>query len=155
MNEPTIATLCIVHNDSHVLLGKKKKGLGTGKWNGFGGRQAENETIEETAIRELEEEAGLKARALTKEAILYCSGEEEHDMEVHVFRVNDFTGEPFETDEMAPKWFRHDEIPYHEMWSDTINWLPLFFEGKKVESFAVYKDEDLIDYKIAEVLELK
>jgi 8-oxo-dGTP diphosphatase/2-hydroxy-dATP diphosphatase len=37
----------------------KKRGFGKGKWNGFGGKVEEGECIEDSAIRELEEECGL------------------------------------------------------------------------------------------------
>ncbi|MDO8604541.1 MAG: hypothetical protein Q7K40_04085 [bacterium] len=32
-----VLTLCHLHTDTHVLLGKKKRGFGAGQWNGFGG----------------------------------------------------------------------------------------------------------------------
>jgi len=35
----------------------KKRGFGEGKWNGFGGKNKAKETIIETALRELHEEA--------------------------------------------------------------------------------------------------
>lgn len=36
---------------NQILLGMKKRGLGSGKWNGFGGKVEPNETIEEAAKR--------------------------------------------------------------------------------------------------------
>jgi 8-oxo-dGTP pyrophosphatase MutT (NUDIX family) len=41
-------------------LGFKKRGLGANRWNGFGGKVDINETIHDAAIREMEEESGLK-----------------------------------------------------------------------------------------------
>ena len=38
----------------------KKRGFGKGKWNGFGGKVEEGECIEDSAVRELEEECGLQ-----------------------------------------------------------------------------------------------
>lgn len=43
-----------------VLLGMKKRGFGVGKWNGFGGKVQEGETIRECARRETQEECGLE-----------------------------------------------------------------------------------------------
>ncbi len=41
---------------SEILLGEKKKGFGFGKCIAFGGKVEINESIEQAAIRELEEE---------------------------------------------------------------------------------------------------
>ena len=35
----------------NVLLGMKKRGLGAGRWNGFGGKVQLGESVEECAIR--------------------------------------------------------------------------------------------------------
>ena len=45
--------------DNKVLLGLKKRGFGRGKYNGFGGKPKEGESVEETALREAREETGL------------------------------------------------------------------------------------------------
>lgn len=39
-----------------------------------------------------------------------------------VFHVPDFTGEPTESDEMAPVWMDQAHIPYDKMWADDIHW---------------------------------
>lgn len=49
-------TLVFLRNDTHILLGLKKRGFGVNKWNGFGGKVEPNETIIDAAIRELQEE---------------------------------------------------------------------------------------------------
>jgi 8-oxo-dGTP diphosphatase/2-hydroxy-dATP diphosphatase len=46
-----ITTLVMVTNESNILLGLKKRGFGSGKWNGFGGKVEANESIEEAAKR--------------------------------------------------------------------------------------------------------
>ena len=43
-----------------VLLGMKKRGFGVGKWNGFGGKVQEGESIRDCARRETLEECGLE-----------------------------------------------------------------------------------------------
>jgi hypothetical protein len=47
------------------------------------------------------------------------------DNECHVFTVDYFAefGEITETEEMAPQWFKLDEIPFDQMWSDDAIWL--------------------------------
>ena len=51
----------------------KKRGFGEGRWNGFGGKLHEGETCEEAALRELEEESGLKATSVEKVGELHFS----------------------------------------------------------------------------------
>lgn len=44
-------TLALIQNDRRVLLGLKKRGFGTGFWNGFGGKIESGESIDEAAAR--------------------------------------------------------------------------------------------------------
>ncbi len=48
-----VLTLCLLHTDTHVLLGKKKRGFGAGKWNGFGGKVEAGESADSRLGREL------------------------------------------------------------------------------------------------------
>ncbi len=45
--ERKLLTLCIPVREQRVLLGMKKRGFGSGKWNGFGGKVESGETLEE------------------------------------------------------------------------------------------------------------
>ena len=65
-----ILTLCIVHQHTKVLLGMKKRGFGAGRWNGFGGKLEEGESIEESIKREIKEEAGIDINDLNKIGII-------------------------------------------------------------------------------------
>lgn len=48
------------NNDKNeILLGRKKRGFGVGKYNGFGGKKQENETFRQCAVREIFEEVSL------------------------------------------------------------------------------------------------
>ena len=40
-----VLTLVYIRDDEKILLGLKKRGFGTGKWNGFGGKVQAGETI--------------------------------------------------------------------------------------------------------------
>ena len=56
-------TLCFpVRSDGKLLLGRKKRGFGVSKWNGFGGKIEAGEDFLQCAVRELQEETGLIAR---------------------------------------------------------------------------------------------
>lgn len=125
-------TLSFVHEPQRILLGMKKKGFGTGLWNGFGGKVEPGEAIETAARRELHEETGLVAESLEERGVnQFDLPDVPHILEVHVFHVSSVRGEANESDEMKPQWFRKDEIPYHAMWSDDKVWLPPFLAGKR------------------------
>ncbi len=131
----------MIYDDQRILLGMKKQGFGAGKWNGFGGKVESNETIEQAAIRELNEEIGLTATALTPRGVLNFYGEDSQypHIEMHIFAVEQYSGEPIESAEMKPQWFLHADIPYDAMWPDDPHWLPHFLAGKDV-SGDVYFD---------------
>jgi 8-oxo-dGTP diphosphatase/2-hydroxy-dATP diphosphatase len=127
-----ILTLCLIYKDGKILLGMKKRGFGVGRWNGFGGKLYEGETIEEAAMRELKEETCLEAQEMSKRGILNFEFEDDFSLlEVHVYSIDKYEGNPEETEEMRPQWFPVEEIPFDNMWSSDIFWLPLFLSGKK------------------------
>lgn len=157
-------TLCIPIKDDKVLLGMKKRGFGAGRWNGFGGKMDEGETIEQATLRELYEEAGIKDGILSKVGILdfsFRNGEKEI-LEVHIFKLTNFKEEPQETEEMRPQWFYFNEIPFSQMWSDDKYWFPLLLNSKLFEgeflfdrpSNAEYSAK-IISQRLKEVLILK
>ena len=127
-------TLCIPIKDGKVLLGMKKRGFGVGRWNRFGGKVEEGETIEQAAKREIGEEVGIQDGVLEKAGMLDFSFQnDEKVLQVHIFRLTDFTGELAETEEMRPQWFLFNEIPFSQMWSDDEYWFPLFLNNKLFE----------------------
>ena len=151
-----ILTLCFVHEHPRILLGMKKRGFGAGRWNGFGGKVQEGETIEEAAVREMREECGIEADpyALEKHGILEFEFQNEPGkiLEVHLFRVNGYSGEPVETEEMKPQWFFVDEIPFRDMWSDDSYWMPLLIKGRKFQGRFLF-DQPSTAERNAEILE--
>lgn len=46
-----VMTLTMILNNDKMLLGMKNRGMGKGKWNGFGGKVEPNETIDDAAKR--------------------------------------------------------------------------------------------------------
>lgn len=127
-----IETLSIIYRNPRVLLGMKKRGFGKSRYNGFGGRVEDGETLEQSAQRETLEEVGitiLESEQLGKILFKYPSPEEDHL--VYFFRVTRFSGVPRESDEMKPKWFDSNKIPYERMWEDDRYWLPNLLLGEK------------------------
>ncbi|XP_063564419.1 oxidized purine nucleoside triphosphate hydrolase isoform X2 [Gorilla gorilla gorilla] len=99
MGASRLYTLVLVLQPQRVLLGMKKRGFGAGRWNGFGGKVQEGETIEDGARRELQEESGLTVDALHKvgQIVFEFVGEPEL-MDVHVFCTDSVQGTPVESD---------------------------------------------------------
>ena len=99
MSVRKIFSLVFIRKATEILLGLKKRGLGEGKWNGFGGKVEPGETIVEGAIRELKEECGLHATDLKKIGVLEFEFEgNEILFEVHVFETYKYCGEVIESE---------------------------------------------------------
>lgn len=121
-----------------LLLAMKKVRFGAGKYNGMGGGVEEGETPRQCAVRELFEEVGLTVaeEAAVPMGTIHFSFEGKPDWErlVHVFVAEQWSGEPIETEEMAPAWFDLGKIPYDNMWIDDIHWLPLVLDGRTIDA---------------------
>lgn len=151
-----LLTLVIIYQPPRILLGLKKRGFGVGKWNGLGGKVEANETIEAAARREVQEEASIEVGNLDRVGILDFEFPGDSDVrQVHVFKSDDFTGEPTESEEMKPQWFNVEDIPYDEMWPDDKYWLPLFLNGRKFQGKFIFNKPNVISEKeLIEVAEL-
>lgn len=151
-------TLCLVYDHPKLLLGFKKRGFGQGRWNGFGGKVEEKETIEEAAKREVMEEIGIKVEKIEKKGILDFEFQDaQESLQVHIFHVTRFSGNPIESEEMKPEWFDIEKIPFEKMWSDDEYWLPLFLKGKKFKGkflFNNVKSNKIISSELEEVEEI-
>lgn len=147
-------TLIFVRNvaERRILLGMKKRGFGVNKYNGFGGKVEKGESIEEGAIRELQEESGLVVSNLSRVGYLVFNMKESQKiMKVHVYCCNesDCSEELIESDEMKPEWFNYDDIPYSKMWPDDPYWMPLLLENEQFIGRFDYDDDDTItDYTL-------
>ncbi len=122
-----------------------------GKFNGFGGKVDEGETIEDATKRELFEEVGITALDLSKLGVLDFSWDGKPDvvLEVNIFKCIHFEGQPIEGEEMKPQWFSVSEIPFEKMWSGDKYWMPLFLENKKFSgNFVFDEDNKVVEYKL-------
>ena len=52
-------TLCLLKKDNSILLAMKKRGFGSRKYNGIGGKIEKGETPDEAMIRETKEEINV------------------------------------------------------------------------------------------------
>ena len=147
MNTKKILTLVFLREGSKVLLGMKKRGFGAGKWNGFGGKVEPGETIVEAAVREVKEECGYDVEQQHLDETATIDFEFEGDpvlWEVHVFQTTQFSGEMQETEEMRPRWWQEQEVPFQEMWLDDQHWYPHMFKKEKFKAYFLFQGHDKI-----------
>jgi mutator protein MutT len=151
-------TLLFLQRDEQVLLAMKKRGFGAGRWNGVGGKLDQGETVEQALVRECQEEIEVTPTKYERMAEIVFHEQHEgtkHTLQVHVFAATEWESEPNETEEMAPKWFGLDEIPYDEMWADDPYWLPQVLAGKKlVCEFELDENDQIARKSVKEVSEL-
>lgn len=148
-------TILFLLREGEVLLAMKKRGFGAGKWNGPGGKADPGETPLQAAVRECQEEVGVTPRNLRAagELAFYMP----HDPEfgghlAHVFTATEWDGEPHETEEMRPQWFKLDEIPYDDMWADDPLWLPIVLAGGRFKgSVSTGQSGELLSSDIQEL----
>ncbi len=142
------ATLLFVLRGDEVLLIRKKRGLGAGKINGPGGKLEKGETPRQCALREVREELCISVLDTTPCGELRFQFTDGYSIHVHVFVSTGFEGEPTETDEAVPIWFKRSEIPYSEMWADDRIWLPRVLDGAKVSGKFVFSNNVMIAHEV-------
>lgn len=155
-NQRTTSSLLYLRRDEKILLAMKKRSHGAGKYNGVGGKPEPGEAIEQTAIRECQEEIGVTPVEMRRVADLafyqnpYVDQYSNHD--VTVFECTEWDGNPTESEEMAPRWFSIDEIPYDHMWPDDAYWLPEVLKGHTVTGTFHFNDRyELVSHRIHQI----
>ncbi|MBT4022611.1 8-oxo-dGTP diphosphatase [archaeon] len=129
----------------------KKTGFGKGKYLGIGGKVEEGETIEQAAIREVQEEIGVVVKNIKKVGTLnfyfpFVEKPQKWNQKVHIFITENWEGEIIESEEMKPSWFNKKELPFDSMWSDAPYWTPLILDNKKIHAeFMFNKELEIIE----------
>ncbi|MFZ1250613.1 MAG: 8-oxo-dGTP diphosphatase [Candidatus Microsaccharimonas sp.] len=150
-------TLLFLRRDNQILLAMKKRGFGEGRWNGVGGKLEEGESLEEALLREAKEEITVTPTTFKKVADItfdeFFKGQPAL-MHVHVFIATEWKGDPTESEEMKPKWFNIDNLPYDTIWTDDAYWLPKALAGKKIiATFNLDEQDGITAHTITEVTE--
>ena len=145
------ATLLYVLCDGQILLIRKKRGLGAGKINGPGGRIEAGESAVECAVRETDEEVGIRVRGVEERGHMRFQFVDGFSMQVDILTADAYEGTPCETDEAAPLWFPIDDIPYGEMWATDRHWLPEIVAGKSLVGRALFDGDEPLDWDIQTV----
>mgnify|MGYP003393262765 CR=1 FL=1 len=150
-------TLCFLVKENKVLLAMKKRGFGVGKWNGVGGKVSDGEDIKDATAREAKEEIGVSINPtdLKSHGSIKFSFEDKPDwnQEVHIFVTEKWEGEPMESEEMKPQWYKIDKLPFNEMWLDDPYWMPKVLAGKKVEGEFMFNENGskILKFEVREV----
>lgn len=145
-------TLLYLRNKDQVLLAMKKRGFGVGKWNGVGGKIELNESVEQALIRECQEEICVTPTIFEKSGELVFN--EFHNgartlMNLHIYTATSWKGVPTESEEMKPKWFSEQSMPYDDMWPADKEWLPLVLQGNYVSGeFTLRSDNSVASRNI-------
>ena len=137
-------TLCLLRRNEEILLAMKKRGFGEGKYNGVGGKIEGTETPEAAMLRETKEEIGVTPIQYEKVGVVSFDEfykDEKVNLIFHLYMVTEWEGTPAESEEMQPKWFSIDSIPYNQMLPDDKYWLPLILEGKKIDAYFDFDEE--------------
>lgn len=150
-------TLILLKKEDKILLGRKKRGFGAGKYNGVGGKIEPGETIEEGMIRETQEEINVTPTKYEKmgevEFIEFFKGKKLNVI-FHLFLCTEWEGTISESEEMDPKWFKVDQLPYDLMFEDDSYWMPYVLEGKKIKAFFEFDENwKMLSYDIKELEE--
>lgn len=114
-NRPKVGVGVIVRKDGKVLLGKRKNAHGDGSWSFPGGHLEFNEQVEDCAVRETEEEAGIAIKNIRKAAFTNDIFEKEGKHYVTLFVVSDFAEGQVKVREPDKcerwDWFTWDKLP--------------------------------------------
>ncbi len=115
MEKPGVGVGVIIRRGNKVLFGKRKGAHGAGTWSFPGGKLDLWETPEECAMREVEEETGLKIKNLKESIYTNDMFREENNHYVTLFFVADH--DSGEAKLMEPKkcegwdWFEWNKLP--------------------------------------------
>lgn len=144
---PKIELTCMVmicdKENNRVLVQDRVKG-----WTGVsfpGGHVEERESLVDAAIREVKEETGLSVSDLEPCGVVHFYNTDTGDRYmVFNFRTSRYSGELLEeTDEGTVFWVNDSELQRLNLASGFAERLPMFFEGKYIESFVLWNEDGL------------
>ncbi|WP_434991825.1 8-oxo-dGTP diphosphatase [Arthrobacter sp. Ld5] len=141
--------LCFLFRDGRVpdgdgrqvLLGLKRTGFGTGRVVALGGKIDGAETAREAAVREVAEESGI---ILVPSAVRAAGtitwrfpAQPAWNMAASLFTAEAGNAAPVACEEIDPRWYAVDAIPWQDMWQDAPHWIPQLLAGRPVRATIV------------------
>ena len=125
-----LATLCYVMDKKRnstlmIYRNKKQNDYHEGKWNGLGGKFEPGEIPEECAIREIEEESGLKVNSIKMNGfITFPLFDGKEDWYVFLFTTDDFSGELIDSPEGHIEWIPNEKLTEINLWDGDKIFIP-------------------------------
>lgn len=134
--------LCFLFRPSptgrEVLLGLKRTGFGTGRVVALGGKVDGDESDLDAAVREVEEESGI---VLPPSGLRYAGriswsfpATPGWNMQSALFTAEAGRSVPVPCEEIEPRWYPVDAIPWAAMWKDAPHWLPQLLAGTRIDA---------------------
>jgi 8-oxo-dGTP diphosphatase len=143
-----VATLLFVVRRAQVLLIHKRRGHGAGKINGPGGMVEAGETPLQCALREIEEEVGVRAVHATPLIELRFPDTDGSSMLGYAFKALDCVGVPRITAEAIPFWCPIERIPYDRMWQDDLVWLRYLLDDVPMQGEFLMHTDRLVAHRL-------
>ncbi len=146
-------TLCYIEKEEKYLMlyrGKREDDENLGKWVGIGGKLEAGESPFDCARREIREETGLDAEALSYRGIITFVSSEFGTEYMHLFTCKKFSGELLsECDEGELLWIGKDELLSLPMWEGDRIFLKLLDTEERFFSLKLeYSGERLISHTL-------
>ncbi|MEK7571191.1 MAG: NUDIX domain-containing protein [Patescibacteria group bacterium] len=156
MKKQTTGVYLIKDNKMLFLVRKKKNDRmhRQGVYLPIGGHVELGEGIEEAAIREVQEEAGVTIHSVTLRGIVYIRSQNtgDYDNIIFLFTSSDFTGEPVAGREGSFEWVDMEKLNEANLYEGDQMYLPLL---QKHDFFVVeflYKGFELVEHKILKLV---
>lgn len=150
-----LATLCYVTDkktDSTLMIHrvKKENDYHEGKWNGLGGKFEQGESPEECAIREIEEECGLKVKSIKMRGfITFPMFDGKDDWYVFLFTADEFTGELIDSNEGNLAWIKNNALIDLNLWDGDKIFIPWLFKDKFFSAKFNYADGKYLNHQVS------
>lgn len=156
MKKQTTGVYLIKDNKMLFLVRKKKNDSmhQQGVYLPIGGHVELGEGLEEAAIREVKEEAGITVKAVELRGIIYIRSQNtgEYDQVMFLFTSSDFIGEPKTGREGSCAWVEVDKIQEVNLYEGDKIFLDLLIKYDFFVIEFLYKKFNLIKHKILKLV---
>lgn len=108
-----------------------------------GGHAEPNETIYDSAVREIKEETGLEIRNLKSCGFMYWFNNKTGDKYfTYFYKTSDYSGKLIDyTDEGRVYWTNLDELDIMKLAPNFKEYLPMFLENKYSEAYCAWNED--------------